>query len=81
MTIECDYKQQHWIVPCRGTTPPDQFQAFLTEYTDTMVFIWILDISQLKKNNKKNVPSGSFRHEYYCQSSKNICDHILTLGG
>ena len=39
--------------PCRGTTPSDQFQAFLTECTDTTVFAWILGVSQLQKRVKQ----------------------------
>ena len=38
--------------PCRGTTPPDQFQAFLTEYIDTRIFASILDVFQLKTRVK-----------------------------
>ena len=74
MATERDYKQQHWIVPCRGTIPPDQFQAFLTEYTDTMVFISILYISQFEKKNTCQVAALGMNI---------IASHqkILTLGG
>ena len=58
--------------PCRGRTPSWYYQAFITENTDSTIFAWILDVSQLKNGlNKK------FRHEYYCQSSQNIYDHIF----
>ena len=58
--------------PCRGWTPLCHYQAFLTEYADSMTFAWISDVSQLKKGLKKK-----FHHEYYCQSSQNMCNHIF----
>ena len=68
--INCNTGLKCW--PCRGRTPSCHYQAFFTEYADTMTFAWILDVSQLKNGfNKK------FRHEYYCQSSQNMCDHIF----
>ena len=57
--------------PCRGRTPSCHYQAFFTENADT-TFAWILDISQLKNGLNKN-----FQHEYHCQSSQNMCDHIF----
>ena len=41
--------------PCRGTTPSDQFQAFLIEYTDTTIFASMLDVCQLKKCIKQKL--------------------------
>ena len=68
--INCNTGLKCW--PCRGRTPSRHYQAFFTEYADSMTFAWILDVSQLKNRLNKN-----FRHEYYCQSSLNMCDHIF----
>ena len=45
------------------------YQALWVDYNNTMTFAWIPDVSQLK-----NVLNKNFWHEYYCQSSQNICD-------
>ena len=58
--------------PCRGRTPSCHYQAFFTEYADTTTFAWIADVWQLKNGLKKH-----FRHEYFCQWSQNLCDHIF----
>ena len=58
--------------PCRGRTPSCHYQAFVTECADSMTFAWTLDVSLLKNGLNKN-----FRHEYYCQSSQNMRDHIF----
>ena len=58
--------------PCRGRTPSYHYQAFLTDYADTTTFAWILDVWQLKNGSNKY-----FRHEYYRQSSQNLCNHIF----
>ena len=57
---------------CRGRTPSCHCQAFFTDYANTTTFAWILDVWQLQNGLNKN-----FRHEYYCQSSQNLCDHIF----
>ena len=41
--------------PCRGATPSDPFQVFNTEYTDTTIFAWIFDVSQLQKRVKQTI--------------------------
>ena len=58
--------------PCRGRTPPCHYQAIFTEYANTTTFAWTLDALQFKNGSNKH-----FRHEYYCQSSQNMCDHIF----
>ena len=58
--------------PCRGRTLSCNYQAFITEYADSMNYAWILDVSQLKHGLNK-----IFRHDYYCQSSQNMCRHIF----
>ena len=68
--INCNTGLKCW--PCRGRTPSCHYQAFFTEYADSMTLAWILDVSQLKNGLNKY-----FRHEYYCQSSQNMCDHIF----
>ena len=51
--INCNTGLKCWR--CRGRTPSYHYQAFLTEYADSMTFAWILDVSQLKNGlNKKN---------------------------
>ena len=50
--------------PCRSITPSDQFQAFFIEYSNTTIFAWTLDVSQLKKQNKKQSVKQKFRLIY-----------------
>ena len=43
--VNCNTGLKCW--PCRGRTPSCHYQAFFTEYADSMTFAWILDVSQL----------------------------------
>ena len=70
--INCNTGLKCW--PCRGRTPSCHYQAFFTEYADSMTFAWILDVPQLRNGLNKN-----FRHECYCQSSQNMCDPYFEL--
>ena len=45
--INCNTGLKCW--PCRDRTPSCHYQAFFTEYADSMTCAWILDVSQLKK--------------------------------
>ena len=58
--------------PSLGRKPPGHYHTFFTENVDTTTFAWILDVSQLKNGINKNC-----RHQYYCQSWQNMCDHIF----
>ena len=58
--------------PCRGRTPSCHYQAFFNWQAVNTTLAWILDVSQLK-----NGLNEIFRHEYYCQSSQNMYDHIF----
>ena len=60
--------------PCWGRTPSCHHQAFFTEYADTSTFARILDVLHLQNGLNK-----IFHHEYDCQSSQNMCDHIFQL--
>ena len=68
--INCNTGLKRW--PCRGRTPSCHYQTFFTEYAGSTTFAWILDVSQLKNGLNQN-----FRHECYCQSPQNMCNHIF----
>ena len=70
VTINSNIGLKCW--PCRGPTLSDYYQTFFIEHADTTTFTWILDISQFKTACNK-----TFRHEYYYQSSQDLCDHIF----
>ena len=41
--------------PGRGTTPSGQFGDFFTEHTDTAIFAWQLNVSQMKQRVKRKL--------------------------
>ena len=73
---ECDYKQQHWIemlalLRQNSIMPSSGLLHRVRRYYDFCSNIGCFAFAKWAKQN--------FHHEYDCQSSQNMCDHIFQL--
>ena len=72
--INCNTWLKCW--PRRGRTPSCYYQALFTEYADSMTFVWILDVSQLKKRVKQK----GFDMNIIASHHKTCATIFLTVG-